>query len=324
MRQKCLKKFQDLKFETFGKYILSSVPFFYLGLPVKILFLKKTFHFCNPYSFIYMLAISGLYIYPIKSLAGIEVKEAQLTGRGFQHDRRWMLVDNENRFLTQREFSQMALLQVGLAIDGLVVSHKINGNNIHIPFLPESTETGIVTVWDSTCIGQFVSNAADIWFTSMLGKPCRLVYMPDTSTIPVDTGYAKHDEITSFSDGYPFLLVGQASLDDLNSRLSEPLPINRFRPNIVFTGGGPFLEDRMAHFTIGQNHFYGVKLCGRCPITTINQDTATKSKEPLKTLATYRSKNNKVYFGQNLLHKGEGLLRVGDIINVLAEKEGLA
>lgn len=271
-----------------------------------------------------MLAISALYIYPIKSLGGFSVKEAQLTSRGFQHDRRWMLVDGGNRFLTQREFPQMALLQVGLADDGLVVSHKLNGSSIQIPFVPENDETALVTVWDSSCIGQFVSPHADIWFTNMLGIPCRLVYMPDASVIPVDSRYASNNEINSFSDGYPFLLIGQASLDDLNARLAAPVPISRFRPNIVFTGGKAFQEDGMAHFTIGENHFYGVKLCARCPIPTINQDTGVQAKEPLKTLATYRSKNNKVYFGQNLLHKGEGMVRVGEVIYVLEEKEGLA
>ena len=138
--------------------------------------------------------------------------------------------------------------------------------------------------------------------------------MPDSTKRKVDESYAANNEITSLSDGYPLLIIGQASLDDLNSRLAEPLSINRFRPNIVFTGGAAFEEDRLKHFAVNGINFYGVKLCARCPIPTIDQDNATKSKEPLKTLATYRMKNNKVYFGQNLLHNGEGIINVGDEI----------
>jgi hypothetical protein len=124
--------------------------------------------------------------------------------------------------------------------------------------------------------------------------------------------------ITSFADAYPFMMIGQASLDDLNSRLAEPLPMDRFRPNIVFTGGGPFEEDLLANFTIGNIHFYGVKLCARCIIPTIDQNTGVKRKEPLKTLASYRAKNNKIYFGQNLVHKGDGVIAVGDQLHAIS------
>jgi uncharacterized protein YcbX len=151
----------------------------------------------------------------------------------------------------------------------------------------------------------------------MLSVKCRLVYMPDTTKRLVDKNYAAHDEITGFSDGYPFLMIGRSSLDDLNRRLTNSLPINRFRPNIVFTGGSPYEEDLIKEFKINDINFYGAKLCARCTITTVNQDDASKSNEPLKTLAFYRQKNNKIYFGQNLLHKGEGVIRIGDTIEVI-------
>lgn len=263
-----------------------------------------------------MLTVNQLFIYPIKSLGGIAVPAATVTERGFQYDRRWMLVDGHNNFITQRSFPQMALLQVAILADGLQVHHKITGDTIHIPILPESAETAFVKIWDDTCLAQFVSTLADKWFTQILAMPCRLVYMPETSLRKVDESYAVNNEITSLSDGYPFLIIGQSSLDDLNSRLTEPLPINRFRPNIVFNGGEAFIEDRMKYFTINGIHFSGVKLCTRCPIPTINQENAAKSKEPLKTLALYRMKNNKVYFGQNLLHRGEGIINVGDEISL--------
>jgi hypothetical protein len=163
-----------------------------------------------------------------------------------------------------------------------------------------------------------VSKEADRWFTSVLGVNCRLVYMPDDSNRPVDPRYAPAGAITSFSDAYPFLVIGQGSLDDLNRRLAEPLPVNRFRSNIVFTGGQPFEEDRMGHFIIGNINFYGVKLCDRCPIPTIDQNSAVRGKEPLTILAGYRRKDNKILFGQNLVHNGSGKISVGDCIQVIS------
>ncbi|MBI3883787.1 MAG: MOSC domain-containing protein, partial [Sphingobacteriales bacterium] len=236
--------------------------------------------------------------------------------RGFEFDRRWMLVDEKNEFITQRQYPQMALLQVELQPGRLKVFHKTNNSEIIIPFLPETGKTVMVQVWSNRCRAQLVSLSADNWFTEMLSVKCRLVYMPDTTRRQVDGRYATNKELTAFSDGYPFLLIGQASLDDLNSRLEKPLSIDRFRPNIVFTGGAPFQEDTMKQFIVNGIPFYGVKLCARCVITTIDQLNATKAKEPLKTLATYRMKNNKIFFGQNLLHKGLGTIHVGDIITL--------
>jgi uncharacterized protein YcbX len=264
-----------------------------------------------------MLTISELYIYPIKSLGGIAVTYAEVTDRGLKYDRRWMLVDEQNRFLTQREFPQMTLLKVHIESNGLLVTHHLNGS-VSIPFKQHNPNKQQVVIWDDTCIGVFVSNEHDTWFSDALGIKCRLVYMPDDTRREVDQRYAPEGMITSFSDAYPFLIIGQASLDDLNSRLAEPLPMNRFRPNIVFAGGDPFEEDLMKHIHIAGISFYGVKLCARCIMTTINQQTAVKAKEPLKTLASYRFKNNKILFGQNLIHEGMGVITVGDTIEVLS------
>jgi len=276
-----------------------------------------------------MLTVSELYIYPVKSLGGISVPAATLTDRGFEFDRRWMLVDAENnRFLSQREVPEMALLQVELGEEALLIRHRHRTDQppLRIPFeMPASSTTdpnGVintctVTVWDDTCTGQWVSADADAWFTTILNTPCRLVYMPDDSRRLVEQPYAQNSEITSFSDGYPLLVIGQASLDDLNSRLDAPLPMNRFRPNIVFTGGAPYQEDSMEHFRIAGVDFFGVKPCARCVITTTDQFTAVKGKEPLRTLSRYRQRNNKIYFGQNLLFAGEGRIAVGDAITLL-------
>jgi len=149
---------------------------------------------------------------------------------------------------------------------------------------------------------------------------CQLVYMRDEEKRKVDERYAHDNEITSFSDGYPLLIIGQASLNDLNNRLHEPVPMNRFRPNIVFTGGQPFDEDRMQHIRINAIDLYGVELCARCVVTTIDQTTGTKAKEPLKTLAGYRVSNNKIYFGQNIIFKQTGLISKGDAIEMIASK----
>jgi hypothetical protein len=268
-----------------------------------------------------MLQISHLYVYPVKSLPGIAVREAKVTPTGFEHDRRWMLVDENNRFISQREAPQMTQLHVSIENDGLKITHKINHDSISLPLhIPPLDNRGAatVTIWDDTCTAEYVNKKADEWFSAMLGINCRLVHMPDDCRRTVDQRYGPEDAITSFSDAYPFMIIGQASLDDLNSRLRDSLPMDRFRPNMVFTGGQPFDEDMMAQFTIGDINFYGVKLCARCLITTINQDSGEKGKEPLKTLASYRAKNNKIYFGQNLIHKGGGIVSIGNQLQTIS------
>ena len=213
----------------------------------------------------------------------------------------------------------MTQLAVTLEKNGIRVTDRRNGDSLFIPFRSNNAEgknLAEVTVWDDTCTGEYVSVEADNWFSNALGINCRVMHMPDDSRRMVDQQYAPGDNITSFADAYPFLVIGQASLDDLNGRLTEPLPMNRFRPNIVFKGGLPYEEDLMAHFAVGGLDFYGVKLCARCPIPTIDQNNGLRGKEPLKTLAKYRQRDNKVYFGQNLIHRGDGVISVGDALEV--------
>lgn len=263
-----------------------------------------------------MLQISQLTIYPIKSLGGIAVDRALVTDRGFQYDRRWMLVDPDNGFITQRTVPSMALIRVALGCEGLEVRSRLHPETLFIPFGQVLPEFADVYIWEDTCSGQFVSRQADAWFSSALGVACRLVYMPEETMRATDPEYAPAGSITSFADAFPFLLIGQASLDDLNSRLEQAVSMDRFRPNIVFTGGSPYLEDELHAFQIRDIRFQGVKLCARCPIPTIDQQTAERGKEPIRTLARYRVKNNKVYFGQNLIHQGIGEIKVGDTILV--------
>ena len=272
-----------------------------------------------------MLSISQLYIYPIKSLGGIAVASALVTNRGLQYDRRFMLVDSNNVFLTQRELPAMALLRTSIEHNDLIVYHKDNlADKLRVSLVPEpSALTAMVKIFDDLCEGQYINDEADKWFSDKLNFPCRLVYMPESTKRKVEEAYAFNDDITSFSDGYPILLIGQSSLDDLNSRMEEALPMNRFRPNMVAAGGQPFEEDTMEQFSINGINFYGVKLCARCVITTTNQQTGVTGKEPLKTLATFRMSNNKVLFGQNVLCGGEGVIRVGDEIRVVKTKPAL-
>lgn len=270
------------------------------------------------------LTLSQIFIYPIKSLGGIALPKAQVEDRGLQYDRRWMLVDEQGQFMTQRAFAGMALLQVALGAEGLQVSHRSHKNlaPLFIPFEPAGLNPVQVTVWEDSCLALEVSAEANAWFSRALGRSCRLVYMPDTSRRPVDPDYATPGAITSFSDGFPILLIGQASLEDLNSRLSEPVGMERFRPNLVFTGGQAFEEDDWNYFCIGEHAFQGVKPCRRCVMTTIDQQTAEKGKEPLQTLSTYRQKGNKILFGQNVLPFTPGqTLCIGDPIKVKSRRQ---
>jgi len=275
------------------------------------------------------LKLSEIWIYPIKSLGGISINTAKIERRGLQHDRRWMLVDERGVFLTQRNHTEMALLRVEIKENGLEVSHKTKKlTPIHIPFNAEPFEHLKVQVWDDECEAFTISNDINHWFTDILGMNCRLVYMPDSSYRQIDIRYAAAGEVTSFADGYPILILGQEALNKLNSKLiSETYPMdraakaiemNRFRPNLVFVGGEPNEEDNWTQFQIGNASFLGVKPCARCVMTTINQNNGMKGSEPLKTLATYRKKGNKILFGQNVIAQSIGAeIQVGDRIKVI-------
>lgn len=261
-----------------------------------------------------MLSLSGIYIYPIKSLAGISLQSSFVEERGLKFDRRWVLVNESNLFFTQREFPEMALIKVTIGENGLHVQHKTkNVELLTVPFDFEHKEKSNVVIWNDTVTGEFYNNQIDQWFSDMLNIKCRLVKMPESTRRVVDKTYAKN-KIVSFADGYPFLIIGQSSLDDLNSKMGAPLPMNRFRPNLVFTGGKPYEEDNWKTFNIGKVKFRAVKPCARCVITTTDQETAQRAHEPLLTLSKYRKVDNKVLFGMNLVCESVGQVNVGDII----------
>lgn len=263
------------------------------------------------------LFLSEIYIYPVKSLGGISLSISEVEIRGLKYDRRWMLIDETGKFITQRTNPQLALINVEIKNNRLKFLYKKSDTSFSLDIDNYSAEKTEVIIWNDEVPANIVSIAANNWFSEILGLNCRLVYMSDDTMREVDKKYARDNEIVSFADAYPLLLIGQSSLDELNSRLEIKLPMNRFRPNLVFCGGEPFDEDRIKCFTIGEITFYPVKPCSRCVVTTIDQESAVTNLEPLKTLATYRTINNKVMFGQNIIHKGCGTIKVGDELNVL-------
>ncbi|MCH5717667.1 MOSC domain-containing protein [Niabella hibiscisoli] len=265
-----------------------------------------------------MLSVSHLYVYPIKSLGGILLDEVELTDRGLKNDRRFVLIDDNNRFISQRELAKMALLHTVICGNQLIVFEKGDSASLlQLDLYPSEGDRVDVILFDDASEGLLMNGPINDWFSKKLDRNCRLVYMPDKVERKVDPIYARHQEIAAFSDGFPVLMIGQSSLNDLNNRLDQWLPMNRFRPNIVFSGGAAFEEDTMKEVVINSVSFSAVKPCARCVVTTIDQETGLKGKEPLRTLNKYRQLNNKLYFGQNILYKGEGILRIGDELKVM-------
>jgi uncharacterized protein YcbX len=208
----------------------------------------------------------------------------------------------------------MALIKVAAEDTGLKIHHKTKiAEPLFIPFEFEHTKKDKVIIWNDTVPGEFYNDQIDGWFSDILNTKCRLVKMPESTKRVVDEKYAKN-KIVSFADGYPFLIIGQASLDDLNSKMEIQLPMNRFRPNFVFTGGKSYEEDTWKKFRVGEVIFEAVKPCARCVITTTDQETAERAHEPLLTLSKYRKIENKVMFGMNLVCESAGEVKIGDKI----------
>jgi uncharacterized protein YcbX len=262
------------------------------------------------------LTLSEIYIYPIKSLGGISVNSAIAEQRGLKYDRRYLLVDENRMFLTQRDIPQMALLKLSFTENGFKVLNIVDNSFITIPLESKSIEKVKVQIWDDVCSSLRVDKKLDEWFSDILKIKCSLVYMPDEEQRIVEKKYINENHIVSFADAYPYLIIGKSSLDDLNARLEIPLPMNRFRPNFVFSGGSPYEEDNWKSFKIGDVHLKAVKPCARCMITTTDQQTAERNKEPLKTLSEYRKIDGKVMFGMNVVCIKQGIVKIGDKIEL--------
>lgn len=265
------------------------------------------------------LKLSRVYTYPVKSCGGIAVEQVALDDRGLRHDRRWMLVDGEGRFLSQRRLPEMALISASFHGDSLLLDAP-GLSTLALPLEPAPSDLGPripVGIFEDRTWGSAVGTEAHRWFGSFLGMECRLVYMPDDIVRPVDPRYAQKQDRVSFADRFPLLLLAEASLTDLNSRLKVPVTEDRFRPNLVVSGGEAFGEDGWRRLRIGENGLRVTKPCARCAITIVDQATGIKGAEPLRTLSRYRRRDNKVMFGQNLAHDDPGELTVGDRVEVV-------
>ncbi|MBM7115491.1 MOSC domain-containing protein [Archangium primigenium] len=267
-----------------------------------------------------MPTLSALAIYPLKSCAGLPLEHATVEPRGLAHDRRWMAVRPDGTFLTGREQPALLRLHAVPTPGGLRLSAP-GLAPLEVPRPAEDTERQDVTVWGDTCSAARAGLEADRWLSDFLGEPLRLVHVDARMRRPVERPYADPGDEVGFADAYPLLLTTEASLAELNTRLDTPVGMAHFRPNLVVTGCEPFAEDRWKRVRIGGVEFALRKPCARCVLITVDPETARPHphQEPLRTLATYRKRGNKVLFGQNVLPRGEGTLRVGDAVEVLEE-----
>ena len=262
------------------------------------------------------ITLSAIYIYPVKSCRGIALTAAQLDDWGLQFDRNWMVVDAAGRFLSQRELPQMALIEPAINADSLHLSAP-GMSPLAVPLAVYPGETLSVQIWRDQTQAIDQGERAAAWFSQILGQPVRLVRLGAGYSRPVKPASTGISEV-SFADGYPLLLISEASLADLNERLPEALPMNRFRPNLVVSGCDAYAEDRWQQIQINGITFSLVSACERCAITTTDQATGSRtSPEPLKTLATYRRTAGGVIFGQNLVHQSQGELRAGSLVEVV-------
>ena len=266
-----------------------------------------------------MLRLAALYRFPLKSGRGEALEQAQVDALGLSGDRRWMVVDASNgRFLTQRLLPAMTQLQARWQGDGLQLQAP-GMPELPVPLPTAESPLRDVTVWSDTVQVPDAGDAAARWLSDYLQRDCRLVQVPAERARQVHTAYAKPGERVGFADGFPLLLIGQASLDDLSARVGRPLEMLRFRPNLVVSGGEPYAEDSWQRIRIGTLELRVVKGCSRCIMTTLDPVSGERSidREPLQTLKSFRERDGEVYVGQNLIAEGEGVLDCGMPVEVL-------
>lgn len=265
-----------------------------------------------------MISVSALYIYPIKSCRGIEVRAFRLDDLGPQLDRRYMIVDPNGRCINQRQEARLALVVPSLQPTTLLVRAE-GMQPLKLP-LAARGDGRVVEVEHFDHRSPAYDAGADPagWFSEYLRRECRLVYMPNAPYRRVSEKYSPEPAFTSFTDGFPALLLSAASIADLSTRAGVTLVPERFRPSIVVSGSEAYAEDTWKQLRIGEVRFDVVKPCTRCVVTTIDPATADKGSEPLATLAKYRKQDSKVIFGQNCVHRELGSIRVGDAVEVLA------
>jgi len=261
------------------------------------------------------ISVSEIIIYPVKSFAGLSLGSAKLDLFGLADDRRWMLVDEFGVAITQRSEPKLALIEAELCSHGLCL--RLSGDSLAVHVPDPGDNSCSVKVWSDTVVAADAGEEAALWFSARLGTKCRLVYMPQNSKRLVDDNYARRGETVGFADAFPVLLISQASLDDLNSRLETPVPMNRFRPNLVVSGCEAFAEDSWRRIRVGEVEFQLAKPCDRCVMPSIDQATGEKDKNINRVLASYRRRDGKIYFGQNLLYRETGIIRLSSPVEVL-------
>jgi uncharacterized protein YcbX len=265
-----------------------------------------------------MITISSLIYYPIKACRGLEVESACVERMGLEHDRRMMLVTPEGEFLTQREYPRLALVSPKLQ-NGLLELSAPGYDSLQLGIQTSGSPVS-VNIWKSKGVHAIdQGEEAAQWFSDWLGTEVRLVHFADGYIRRVNEQWAvRADDHTGFADGYPILLTSEEGLADLNAHLEKPVPMNRFRPNIVVSGCEPFAEDRWNRIRVGDVELAVVKPCARCVVTTIDKETLETSKEPLRTLGKYRKQELGAIFGQNVIPLSEGRLRLGMTVEILS------
>ncbi|MGA4634129.1 MOSC domain-containing protein [Pseudomonas solani] len=266
-----------------------------------------------------MLRLSALYRFPMKSAIGERLQRAELDGIGLAGDRRWMLVDASNgRFLTQRALPQMSQLSALWNASGGLTLSSAGRPSLDVALPDPNSDLRGTFIWKDSMLVPDAGDEAAAWLSEFIGKPCRLVHVPNERARDIP-GSLLPEEKVGFADGFPLLLIGQASLDDLSSRVGRPLEMLRFRPNLVVEGSAPFAEDEWKRIRIGGVEFSVAKGCTRCILTTIDPATGERSpdREPLTTLKTYREREGELYFGQNLINRSTGTLEEGMEVEVL-------
>jgi uncharacterized protein YcbX len=263
--------------------------------------------------------LTALYVYPVKSCAALAPPSARVEPRGLADDRRWLVVDPKGAFVTGRAHSRMPLIRATPIADGLRLEAP-DMPTLDIARPDADARRRSVTVWKSTVDAPVAAGEAGAWLSRFLGTDLSLVYMDDAAHRGVNPEYGQPGDEVSFADGYPQLLISSAALDALNARLSAPVEMLRFRPNLVVAGTTPHAEDEWKRIRVGDVEFDVVKPCTRCIFTTVDPQRGERDAngEPLKTLTTYRRSPNGVTFGQNLIPRGSGTIAVGDAVEVLA------
>lgn len=263
--------------------------------------------------------IASLHQHPLKSAAVVDVDELVIARRGPVGDRRWLAVDAEGGFLTARQHGALVRIEARDARDGLHLRAP-GMAPLHVPVPGPAATRLAVQVWGDLIDAACADATAGTWLTRYLGFPARLVHMDDAAHRPIDPDFATPGDEVSFADAYPLLVISQAALDGLNARLARPVPMARFRPNLVVAGSVAHDEDTWRRVRIGGIEFEAVKACTRCVFTTLDPATGTRDPDggPLTTLKTYRRTPAGITFGMNLIPRGIGTLRIGDPVDVLA------